>query len=168
MTNIPITIQTALEADILINGSKLRELLAGSTNQQFLDFVASHCSILIPGTGLTEEDLPAAIQAAGVSDAIQLQKIAGAYLKDCINCSVEYDIHRLKDDFKMHVQEFVTDWEENDVEGLIRQLDREQCTTLLEAVSIQVTDDETIEALREAVQANLEDETISADDIQSA
>ena len=146
----------------------MKKFLAGSTNQQFLDFVASHCNILISDTGLTEEDLPAAIQAAGVSDAIQLQKIAGAYLKDCINCSVEYDIHRLKDDFKMHVQEFVTDWEENDVEGLIRQLDREQCTTLLEAVSIQVTDDETIEALREAVQANLEDETISADDIRAA
>ena len=168
MTKIPIIIQTALEANVIIKGSKLRELLAGSTSQEFLDFVSSHCNILISDTGLTEEDLPAAIQAAGVSDGPQLQKIAGAYLKDCVNCSVEYDIHRLQDDFKQHVEEFVTDWKEADVEGLIRQLDREQCTTLLEAVSIQVNDDETIEVLREAILANLEDETISADDIQSA
>ena len=67
MTKIPVTIQTALQANIIINGSKLRELLAGSTNQQFLDFVASHCNILISDTGLTEEDLPAAIQAAAVA-----------------------------------------------------------------------------------------------------
>ena len=165
---IPITIQTALQADVLIKGSKLRELLEGSTSQDFLDFLANHCNILIPGTGLTEEDLPTAIQAARISDATQLQKIASAYLKDGINCSVEYDVQRLQDDFHQHVEEYVTDWKENDVEGLIRQLDREQCTTLLEAVSIQVTDDDSIEALREAVQANLEDETISADDIQSA
>jgi len=41
-----------------------------------------------------------------------------------------------------------------------RDLTREECTRLLESVGIQVYDHETIETLREAVIANLDDGTI--------
>ncbi len=168
MTNIPISIQTALQADVIIKGSKLRELLEGASNQEFLDFIANHCDLAIPGTGLTQNDLPAAISAAGVTDTKQALQIASAYLKNANNCSFDYDCNSLNDDFEQHVHEYVANWEEEDVEGAISRLDRVQCTALLEAVSIQVTDNDSIEALREAVQANLDDETISADDIQLA
>lgn len=45
----------------------------------------------------------------------------------------------------------------------VQGLSREQCTELLEGVSIQVYDNETDECLREAVRANLEDGTIEAE-----
>jgi len=44
-------------------------------------------------------------------------------------------------------------------------LDRAQCVELLENVSIQCYDSESVEELREAVEANVDDGTISPDDL---
>jgi len=44
------------------------------------------------------------------------------------------------------------------IDELVMQLDREQCTEILEAYCFQVRDDEGIGELREAIAANVKDE----------
>jgi hypothetical protein len=44
------------------------------------------------------------------------------------------------------------------------ELDRDECIEILEAISIEVFDSETIETLRQAIATNIEDETIDAQD----
>jgi hypothetical protein len=48
----------------------------------------------------------------------------------------------------------------------VQELSREQCVRLLENVSIQCFDDESVDMLREAVDANINDGTISIQDVE--
>ena len=43
-----------------------------------------------------------------------------------------------------------------------RELDRDECAEILESISIEVRDNETVETLREAIDANISDGTIDA------
>lgn len=56
---------------------------------------------------------------------------------------------------------FQDDWTEAATEHTC-ELDRDECIEILEAISIEVFDSETVETLREAIDANIEDETIDA------
>jgi hypothetical protein len=47
------------------------------------------------------------------------------------------------------------------------RLRREQCVEILESVAIEFYDDETVETLREAVQANIDDGTIAYSDVEA-
>ena len=50
--------------------------------------------------------------------------------------------------------------------ALVSALTREQCVGLLESVSIECRDDETVETLREAVAANIEDNTLAYSEVE--
>jgi hypothetical protein len=48
----------------------------------------------------------------------------------------------------------------------VQELSREQCVRLLENVGIQCFDDESVDMLHEAVDANINDGTISIQDVE--
>lgn len=159
-------IQTALQADIIIKGSKLRELLDSLTTAEFTEFLRHHCGVLIPNTGLTEEDLYSAIKDTGISDPKHIEPIAHSYIKDAVNCSFDYDQHAFRADFLQHLNEYVADWENESIEDVIARLTRAQCEELLASISIQIFEDEVDEELREAVLVNYQDGTLDKTDIR--
>jgi hypothetical protein len=63
--------------------------------------------------------------------------------------------------------------DEMEEDGYFRDLDiaanltREQCVELLEGISIECRDDETVEELRETVQSNIEDDTLDYTDVEA-
>ena len=160
-------ITTLLAADILISGRKLRELLGGLTANQFTDWVEQHAHVLIPGTPYSQAETLAAVQAAGVTDTGQIKRIAADYLSDAVQSDPQYDTDALERDFKQNIEEYVTQWEETkeEVEAAIQNLTREQCTKILTDISIQVDDNETLEELREDIQAKYDDGTLNTNSI---
>lgn len=161
-----MNIQTALQTDIIIKGSKLRELLDSLTTAEFTEFLRHHCSVLIPNTGLTEEDLYSAIKDTGIGDPKHVEQIARSYIKDAVNCSFDYDQRALQADFVQHLNEYVADWENESIEDVIARLTRTQCEELLASISIQIFEDEEDEELREAVLVNYQDGTLDGKDIR--
>ena len=159
-------IQTALQADIIIKGSKLHELLDGLTTAEFTEFLRHHCSVLIPNTGLTEVGLYSAIKDTGISDPKHIEQIARSYIKDAVNCSFDYDQRALQADFVQHLNEYVAGWENESIEDVIARLTHKQCEEVLASISIQVFEDEEDEELRKAVLVNYQDGTLDETDIR--
>lgn len=74
------------------------------------------------------------------------------------------DSDTIQDDFQSEMAQ----------DGYFRNLDaiinlrREQCVALLEGISIECRDEETVEELRAAVESNVEDGTLAWEDIENA
>jgi hypothetical protein len=95
--------------------------------------------------------------AASNNDAAELANI-------CNTLIVAVDNDQIQDDFQS----------EMDADGFFRDLDvcasltREACVTLLEGISIECYDSETVEDLRAAVESNIEDGTLDYAEVQNA
>ena len=96
------------------------------------------------------------IQGFEVLDFHRLKELALAMLSDL-------DSDQLQDLFQDDMEE----------DGYFQDLDiaanltREQCVELLEGISIECRDEESVETLREAVQSNIEDETLGYSEVEA-
>lgn len=108
------------------------------------------------------------------------EKMAAEATSDGTHSAMQEAIVNLLDDLRTLVQRLDADDIQDDYQDemsndgyfrdldLIADLSREKCVSLLDGISIECRDEETVEELREAVESNLEDGTLAWEDIENA